>query len=64
MVYLIIAHYLNNSPNDNYNNIVNNNFVYEHVVNRVRTRNRCNILIMLILSEFFIHFFKINFKNL
>ena len=48
----------------NYNNIVNNNFVYEHVVNRVRTRNHCNILIMLILSEFFIHFFKINFKNL
>ena len=42
----------------NYNNIVNNNFVYEHVLNRVRTRNHCNILIMLILSKFLFTFLK------
>lgn len=48
----------------NYNNIVNNNSVYEHIFNCVRTRNYRNILIMLILSEIFFAFFKINFENL
>ena len=48
----------------NYKNVSKNNSVFVHDLKCVRTRNYCNILIMLILSKILFTFFKINYENL